>query len=249
MSNVGDDSRRAISERMMAMPLARTIQRKTEHARRKPPSQRDLFHVEAAPRIVTPQKLRAFALNVWAASGDARGKILVDQYFTSRGIVLPDDIGTDVLRYHPALRLDNERTAALVWLMRDLRSDEPTGILRVYLDEAGSVIDRRVLGQASGSAVKLTDDEHVTEGLHVASNMEDGIRALNGGLAPVWSLTSAAQLASFPVLPGIEALSIIAGPDDAQAVAEVATRWRSADREVLHVEQRERSCARRTGPT
>jgi hypothetical protein len=55
------------------------------------------------------------------------------------------------------------------------------------------------------------------------------------GLRPTWALGSAGAIASFPVLSGIECLTLLAEYDDAsaRAVEACAARWHSAGREVL----------------
>jgi hypothetical protein len=58
-------------------------------------------------------------------------------------------------------------------------------------------------------------------------------------LRPIWATLSAANLAAFPVLPEIEALTIIADADDSgagqKAAAACAQRWRDAGREVTRL--------------
>jgi len=56
-------------------------------------------------------------------------------------------------------------------------------------------------------------------------------------LAPVWCCGGAGNLAAFPVLNGIEALTIAADADEpGQTAAEsVAARWREAGREAVTI--------------
>jgi hypothetical protein len=98
------------------------------------------------------------------------------------------------------------------------------------------------------NAIKFTDDADVAEGLHVATNVEQGIAALNSGLRPLWVVVGANALANFPLLGGIDALTIIA--DDAQAVAAVAARWTNAGHELIVVPKAEppRDVQSRDGP-
>jgi hypothetical protein len=55
----------------------------------------------------------------------------------------------------------------------------------------------------------------------------------------VWALGSAGAIQTFPVLPGIDALSILLETDDdganERAAQECARRWTEASREVLLV--------------
>ncbi len=63
-----------------------------------------------------------------------------------------------------------------------------------------------------------------------ASGVHD-LAAMAQGYRPMWALTGANALADFPVLGGVEVLTVIGG--DARAVEEVSARWRGAGREVL----------------
>ena len=179
-----------------------------------------------------PRKLVKLALGIWRVSMDPRHSVLAEKWAASHAITLPDDV-SDAVRFHASLRHGDARSPGLVLLLRDLHRDEPTGVLRAYLDDAGNVIGRRALGRTFNAAIKLTDDADVAAGLHIASGIEIALAAMAAGCRPMWALTGANALASFPVLSGVESLTVLAGPDDVQAVAEVAARWRAAGREVL----------------
>jgi hypothetical protein len=72
-------------------------------------------------------------------------------------------------------------------------------------------------------------------GLGVAEGIETALSVMQGfGWAPVWAATSAGPIRSFPVLPGIDCLTIFrdhdtAGNDAAEAAAQ---RWIEAGREA-----------------
>jgi hypothetical protein len=59
---------------------------------------------------------------------------------------------------------------------------------------------------------------------------------MSKGFRPMWATGSTALMAKFPVLSGIEALTIIADHDangaGERAAAEVASRWREAGKET-----------------
>lgn len=84
--------------------------------------------------------------------------------------------------------------------MRDIFTTEPCSVLRVYLNDDGSVIARRTLGRVYNSAIKLSADEDVIEGLHVASSVEAGLAAMAQGYRPTWVAMGADAVA----LPGVE---------------------------------------------
>ena len=101
-------------------------------------------------------------------------------------------------------------------------SDEPCGIHRTFLhndghpilDDAGKKI-RWMLGRASGAAIKIDSDDDVTLGLHIGEGIETCFAARQLGYRPVWALGSAGAIAAFPVLAGIEAITVFAENDDA----------------------------------
>ena len=80
----------------------------------------------------------------------------------------------------------------------------------------------------------------VTVGLIVAEGVETAIALWMADLRPVWALGSAGNLASFPVLSGINALTIAADVDERgdRSAAEVRRRWSNAGREVLIIAPR-----------
>jgi hypothetical protein len=94
-------------------------------------------------------------------------------------------------------------------------------------------------GPTAGGAVKLWGDEWVSTGLVVAEGVETMLAAaqrsyLGTLLQPAWSVIDAGHLASFPVLAGIEVLTILADNDEAgqRAARQCADRWVAAGREV-----------------
>ena len=195
--------------------------------------------IETAPRsaTITPQKLTMFANALWRACDDARGRMLVEMFFASRGLILPDDIDSDVVRFHSALKFNDDRAPGLVWLLRCAHNDQPVGVVRMFLDVDGALIGQRVLGRAWGAAIKLDADENVSSGLHVAVGVENALAVMMQSVRPVWAVTSTNALADLSVMNGIEALTIITDDTNAQAIEAVSERWRGAGREVLHVQQ------------
>jgi hypothetical protein len=84
-----------------------------------------------------------------------------------------------------------------------------------------------MLGRAAGSVVKLTPDEDVVAGLGLSEGIEDGIAIINLGWRPIWACMSAVGMQRFPILPGIEALTLFADADPVglKAAASCASRW------------------------
>lgn len=170
---------------------------------------------------------------LWGSLGEA--------YLLNRLGRLPIDL-TD-LRHHPRCPRGGDRLHALVALMRDAVSNQPTGIHRTYLNPDGSgkadiVPAKMMLGRAAGSVVKLTPNEDVTIGLGLSEGIEDGLAIINSGWRPVWACLSAGGMASFPVLKGIEALTVFCDADSPgrKAAAAVVQRWRDAGLEAVIAE-------------
>jgi putative DNA primase/helicase len=163
----------------------------------------------------------------------------VEAYLRSRGLgQLPDDLAD--VRYHPRCPRGKDRLPAMVALMRDAVSNVPTGVHRTFLRSDGSgkasvVPAKMMLGRAGGSVVKLTPDENVLVGLGLSEGIEDGLAVLNSGWSPVWVALSAVSMTSFPVLDGVESLTLFADNDAAgRKAADVCrTRWHKAGREAV----------------
>lgn len=194
----------------------------------------------AAPDALAARKMEA-ARRLWREALPIAGTI-AESYLASRGIRLAE--WPDALRFHPACGRRSasspdaiERHPAMLGRMRDAETGEPLGVHRTYLRPDGS--DRlrddggkKMLGR--NGVVMLTEPEGVTLGLHLTEGIESGCAALAVGLAPCWAATSAGAIARFPILPGIEALTILADSDDVgiRAARACATRWRAAGREA-----------------
>jgi putative DNA primase/helicase len=180
----------------------------------------------------------ALAQRLWSEAHDPRRAVVVD-YLTSRGLSLTDDVAGDVIRFHPSLRLNGTLVGAMVALFRDIRTNEPCGIHRTFLDGAGRKLDRRMLGRARSAAVKLDADETITLGLHIGEGLETCLAARLAGFRPVWMVGSADAIAAFPVLPAIEAITVLGEVGDGganhRAAQACAGRWIEAGREAFLV--------------
>jgi hypothetical protein len=140
-----------------------------------------------------------------------------------------------VLFREPGSALDNKRLGAIVGIMTDPISAEPTGgISRTYLHEGRKVGKAKNLGPAG--IVRLTPDEDVTHGLFLAEGLETALAAMSKGLRPAWSTGSTSIMAKMPVLCGIGSLTIIADNDEngagERAAREAGRRWKEAGRVV-----------------
>jgi putative DNA primase/helicase len=180
----------------------------------------------------------ALALRLWNEARDPHGTTVAG-YLASRDLTLPDDIAGDVIRFHPALKFEGGLLGAMEALFRDIGTDEPCGIHRTFLDGAGRKLDRKMLGRARGAAIKLDADETVTLGLHIGEGVETCLAAWLAGFRPVWALGSATAIAAFPVLSGIEAITVLGEVGDGganhRAAQACASSWIESGRDAFMV--------------
>lgn len=173
-----------------------------------------------APQV-DPDRLarQKTAADIWARSISIAGT-LAETYLASRGL----SYDGDALRFYPGGR-------AMVALITDAITGEAIGLHRTFLDRDGNRTRKLMLGQAAGGVVRLSADDEVTSALGIAEGIET---ALAVPFRPVWSCLSAGQLAAFPVLDGIEALTIFADQDATgiKAANDCGERWHLAGREV-----------------
>jgi hypothetical protein len=175
-------------------------------------------------REVGEKDLTAFALRIW---GDAVPLPDTDggYYFDYRGLQITAfaDL-SHCLRWHEGIR-------AVVALMTDPKTNIPMGIHRTFLDAGARKIERKMLGRQG--VIRLTPDEDVCEGLGIAEGIEDALSVL-ASWSPVWAATSAGAIKRFPVLSGIDALTIFADADPVgtDAATTCAERWRDAGKEA-----------------
>jgi hypothetical protein len=152
---------------------------------------------------------------------------------------------TASIGWHPAVYFNEEghalhdkRIGAIIAVMTDAVTGKPTGgISRTYVHEGRKVTKSKGLGPAG--IVRLTPDEDVTNGLHLAEGLETALDMMAKGLRPMWSCGSTSIMAKMPVVSGIECLTILADHDEngagERAALELEQRWREARREVLVV--------------
>jgi len=179
-------------------------------------------HVDDTPRVhVEKLRKQRDALSMWARSKPLAGT-LAEVYLASRGLSYEGD----ALRFYPGGR-------AMIALITDIATGDPCGVHCTYLDRDGKKTGRKMHGRAGGGVVRLSSDEAVTTGIALAEGIET---ALAVPFRPVWATLSAGTMERFPVLNGIEALTIFADNDASgtgqRAANEVARRWHDAGRET-----------------
>jgi hypothetical protein len=170
-------------------------------------------------------------MNIWRETTPIAGT-LVETYLASRGLSYQGD----ALRFHRSCPFRQERHPAMIALMTDAVTGEPQGVHRTALlpDGAGKATPgKMMLGRSKGSVIRLSPDEDVTLGLSIAEGIET---CLAVPFRPVWACMSAGNIASLPVLSGIEALTVFADNDASgtgiRDARECAVRWHAAGKEV-----------------
>lgn len=187
----------------------------------------------AAPAPPPAPDTAALARALWREAVPAAGTV-VEAYLRGRGLHLPGDAP---IRFHGRCPRGRERLPAMLALMSDARSAEPCGVHRTFLapDGGGKAPGQAKMMAGRAGVIRLVPDEEVTLGLGIAEGIETSLAVMQRlDWRPVWAASSAGAIARFPVLPGIEALTIFADEDGAgiAAAQECARRWREAGAEA-----------------
>jgi hypothetical protein len=181
------------------------------------------------------------ALRIWNEASAVNGT-LAEEYLRRRGLIIPEDDAA--LRFYSPCPFNGTTYPALIALFRDIHSNEPKAIHRIALGPGGWVIGKKMLGPVSGCAVKLDADENVEQGLTIGEGIATVLAGRQLGFRPAWALGSAGAIRAFPVLTGIEALTILVDNDAAdgngrqagqRAALECSQRWTAVGKEVHRV--------------
>jgi hypothetical protein len=183
----------------------------------------------------------ARARTIFAQAVDPTGT-LVEVYLASRRLRLLDGMANRVVRFHPRCPWRDDETEQLVYVpamitaLVDIHTNELNAVQRTALRPDGSKIARKMTGVAKGSCVKIDADEAVTTSLALAEGFETALAIALSGWRPIWAAGSAGAIEQFPVLDGVECLTIFADADQngtgLAAARTCAARWRHADHEV-----------------
>ncbi len=152
------------------------------------------------------ERVRNRAWNIWLACKPLTGT-LAETYFPSRCIAI-DFVPRKVFRFHQNCpRMNAPAGPAIVAAMVDPHTGEFSGIHRTFLAADGSHnIDKQMYGPAG--IVCLSDFDCVTDGLNLVEGIETGLSILAAGISPVWAALSKGGIGRFPVLAGVESLTI-----------------------------------------
>lgn len=154
----------------------------------------------------------------------------VEAYLAGRGLAMVPE--ASVLRFHPACPFAGDKVAAMVAPVVNIKTNAFQAIHRTRLNPK----KKMMFGPVGAGCLKLSPDEDVHEGLHICEGIETGLALLEAGFRPIWPCLFAGGIATFPVLSGIESLTIFADNDEnragEKAAAECARRWQDAGRDV-----------------
>ena len=184
-----------------------------------------------------PSATLDLARRLWREAVPA-AETLVETYFAHRGLRLEPGMP---LRFHPRAwrnRANGPPASAMVALMTCPERNEPTGVHVTYLradgrGKADGASPKVMLGKRG--VIRLSPDEEVTLGIGIAEGIETSVAIMQRlDWRPVWAATCAGAVASFPVLPGLDAITIFADGDTAgvRAAEACARRWAEAGREA-----------------
>jgi putative DNA primase/helicase len=205
-------------------------------------------------RVASDDQRARHGLQLWSEARSIN-ETQAAGYLDWRGVLDPAvGAGAGVLRFHPDCPFGRgERHPCLLALMRNIKSNEPRAVQRTALTRSvmaaisqttfadfkrsGQKIARLTLGPMSGAAIKLSHDEDVAEGLSIGEGSETVLAAMQLGFRPAWALGGTSNIKTFPVLSGIEALTILVDNDQnragQQAAQQCSERWLRAGREVF----------------
>ena len=204
------------------------------------PSARNPPPIDAEEERERARKL-ALAERIWSKAvhiGGTPGAL----FFSKRGIdiTLTPDFGS--LRWHSKCPWGKNDTApCIVARYTDAITGEPRGIWRRPINGAKP----KALGPMAGCVIRLWPDDAITTALVLGEGVETTLAAAlhithrSTLLQPAWAAGCADSMANFPVLAGIETLTLLVDHDrngkGQEAAAECARRWVSAGREVIRL--------------
>jgi phage/plasmid primase-like uncharacterized protein len=193
-----------------------------------------------SPQTPTDDERRAleYAGRIWDQTTELGSDSVA--YFANRKIdisAVPDHGG---LRFHPRCVWEGGTKPCVIGRYTTAIGNEPRGILRRPIDGSKP----KAIGPTAGCVIRLWPDDAVEQGLVIGEGVEtvlaaSSIQYKGTLLQPAWATGSAGNMAKFPVLSGIDAITILVDNDangaGERAAAECAKRWQEADREVVRL--------------
>jgi hypothetical protein len=194
----------------------------------RPPSARKPPPIDADEEQERVRRLK-LAKRIWAETVHIEGTPGT-LYFYKRNIdiTLLPDFGS--LRWHPKCPSGSSATGCVIARYTDAITGEPRGIWRRPINGERP----RALGPMAGCVIRLWPDDIITSGLVLGEGVETTLSAAlhvrHRGtlLQPAWAAGCADNMANFPVLPGLTALTLLVDHDESgrgqKVAAECASR-------------------------
>jgi putative DNA primase/helicase len=160
---------------------------------------------------------------------------------------------TEAIAWHPAVYFNQpdpskphhefhgRRLGCIVARASDSITGVYTGaISRTYLNrDLNKIVKAKTLktdDMPKGGVVRLSSDDETLAGFHLVEGLESGLALMAQGFRACWSIGSTWVMADFPVLSGIEALTIFADNDKngagLRSARAVEARWLAAGRDA-----------------
>jgi hypothetical protein len=209
-------------------PLGASVTAEAKPAATIAPAEIVAVHDDANERFERAKRL-------WRESVPLSGT-LGHRYFTEHRKLDIDKLGdlSRALRWHQGVN-------AVIAKMTDAVTNKATGVHRTFLNADGTNKknergdnDRKMLGKVG--VIRLSPDEDVMMGIGITEGVEDGLAVLLSlPWAPVWAATSAIGIEKFPVISGIECLTVHADLGDVgkRAALTCLGRWKAAGKEAV----------------
>jgi len=182
------------------------------------------------------EKKKSAALRIWEQSINPTGTVVERYLREHRGLALPPELVGSVVRFNGSLYVDaSTRSPGMVCLFRDIKTDEPCGVHRTFLDRStAQKTDRKMLGVAKGAAIKIDPAKAVSTSLTIGEGFETVLSARMAGMGPAWALGSSGAVRGFPVLSQLGELTILEenDPTSRRDVVTCAERYLAARKPV-----------------
>lgn len=209
------------------------------------PRDERLDGLRTPPRRQQAHLVRPRALLRWSVKAETiwrHGRpifaTIVEAYLRNRGCMVPKDSD---LRFLPAN--DRHRCPVMMARITDFVTGAPLSLHFTKLTPDGrgkAPVEKPkllLLGhQKAGGVIRLSADAEVSTGLGLTEGIETALSVATAW-SPVWAAIDAGNMATLPLVPGIEALTIFADhdPPGTKAAGNLASRWRAAGRESVVV--------------
>lgn len=163
----------------------------------------------------------------------------VGQYLQARKCCIPGEHACRELDSHWCNR--DWSGACMVSLITHVTTNDKRSLHLTWVSKEGdgkkAPVDRprQLLKQhkKANGVIRLSPDQDVMRGLFIGEGIETCLSIMHG-VSPVWCCIDAGNLGAFPVLAGVECLTILVDNDDAgkRAADQCLERWGRAGREV-----------------